>query len=147
MKRNALSFLLAAAVVATGAFALAPATAHAQAAAATAVQGSPSQLVLDNSQRVLTTLEQRRTEFTRNRSALRQFISGEFSQMFDRDYAARQVLGRHGRGASDADVKLFADALADNLMPRAGRSSSPTATPRDSAQPRCGRSPTPSPTT
>ena len=29
--------------------------------------------------------------------------------MFDRDYAARQVLGRHGRGASDEDVKLFAD--------------------------------------
>ena len=42
--------------------------------------------------------------------------------MFDRDYAARQVLGRHGRGASDADVKLFADALADNLMQRYGSS-------------------------
>jgi phospholipid transport system substrate-binding protein len=42
--------------------------------------------------------------------------------MFDRDYAARQVLGRHGRGASDADVKLFADALADSLMRRYGSS-------------------------
>ncbi len=42
--------------------------------------------------------------------------------MFDRDYAARQVLGRHGRGASDADVKLFADALANNLMQRYGSS-------------------------
>ena len=42
--------------------------------------------------------------------------------MFDRDYAARLVLGRHGRGASDADVKLFADALADNLMQRYGSS-------------------------
>ena len=42
--------------------------------------------------------------------------------MFDRDYAARLVLGRHGRGASDADVKLFADALADSLMSRYGSS-------------------------
>ncbi len=28
------------------------------------------------------------------------------------------MLGLHGRGASDADVKLFADALVDNLMQR-----------------------------
>lgn len=42
--------------------------------------------------------------------------------MFDRDYAARQVLGRHGRGAAGGDVKLFADALADNLMRRYGSS-------------------------
>jgi len=42
--------------------------------------------------------------------------------MFDRDYAARLVLGVHGRGASEADVKLFADALADNLMSRYGSS-------------------------
>jgi phospholipid transport system substrate-binding protein len=49
-------------------------------------------------------------------------VSTEFDQMFDRDYAARLVLGVHGRGASDADVKLFADALADNLMARYGSS-------------------------
>jgi phospholipid transport system substrate-binding protein len=49
-------------------------------------------------------------------------VSSEFNSMFDRDYAARQVLGRHGRGAADADVKLFADALADNLMQRYGSS-------------------------
>jgi phospholipid transport system substrate-binding protein len=32
------------------------------------------------------------------------------------------LLGAHGRGASDADVKLFADALADGLMSRYGSS-------------------------
>ncbi len=85
-------------------------------------QGSPSQLVLNNSQRVLSTLEKRRPEFKKNRAALRQFISSEFDAMFDRDYAARLVLGRHARGASDADVKLFADALAENLMQRYGSS-------------------------
>src|SRR5690606_40680630 len=57
-----------------------------------------------------------------DRGALKQFISSEFNQMFDRTYAGRLVLGRHGRGASDADVKLFADALAENLMQRYGSS-------------------------
>lgn len=103
-----------------------PTFAQTRTAAATPVsasmQGTPSQLVLNNSQRVLTTLEKRRAEFSKNRVALRQFISTEFNAMFDRDYAARLVLGRHARGAADQDVKLFADALADNLMQRYGSS-------------------------
>ena len=57
------------------------------------MQGTPSQLVLNNSQRILSTLEKRRAEFTKNRTALREFVSTEFNAMFDRDYAARQVLG------------------------------------------------------
>ncbi|MGH8032137.1 MAG: MlaC/ttg2D family ABC transporter substrate-binding protein [Luteimonas sp.] len=102
----------------------APGAVLAQAAAAkpaaAAAQGSPSKVVLDNSQRVLSALESRRAEFTKNRAALRTFIDSEFNTMFDRDYAGRQVLGRHARGASDADIKLFSDALADNLMQRYG---------------------------
>jgi phospholipid transport system substrate-binding protein len=118
MKRSFLSLVITSALLAA-----APAAVFAQSAtAATAAAASPSKMVLDNSQRVLTTLEQRRSEFSKNRLALRTFVSGEFSKMFDRDYAARQVLGRHGRGAADADVKLFADALADNLMQRYGSS-------------------------
>jgi phospholipid transport system substrate-binding protein len=122
MKRNLMSI-----VIALGLLATAPGLAFAQAADSsepvTNMQGaSPSKLVLDNSQRVLSTLEKRRAEFTANRAALREFITTEFNSMFDRDYAARQVLGRHGRGASEADIKLFADALADNLMQRYGSS-------------------------
>ena len=116
MKRILLSFAIATALVGGAAVAAAP-----SATSATTLQ-SPSRMVLDNSQRVLSTLETRRAEFTKNRGALRQFVSSEFSRMFDRDYAARQVLGRHARGADDADVKLFADALADNLMQRYGDS-------------------------
>lgn len=109
--------------IASGLLLSAPGMALAQAPTASAAsQASPSQLVLDNSTRVLATLEKRRAEFTANRSALRQFINSEFNSMFDRDYAARQVLGRHGRDASDADVKLFADALAESLMQRYGSS-------------------------
>lgn len=115
--------LLSAALAAALAVA-APAVALAQAApaAAAAQQGSASKVVLDNSTRILTTLEQRRAEFKSNSAALKQFIDTEMNKSFDRDYAARLVLGVHGRGASDADVKLFADAMADNLMQRYGTS-------------------------
>ena len=109
-------------VLASALLAAAPAATVLAQPAAPASQGSPSQLVLDNSQRILSTLEKRRAEFTADRGKLEQFVSGEFNSMFDRDYAARQVLGRHARGASDADVKLFADALADSLMRRYGSS-------------------------
>ena len=89
---------------------------------AAAQDATPSKLVLENSQRILTTLEQRRGEFKKDRGALEKFIASEFENTFDRDYAARQVLGRHGRGASAGDVKLFADALANSLMRRYGSS-------------------------
>ena len=116
MKRTALFVVLAAA------FAAAPLAIAVPAPAAAQTFGTPGKLVLDNSTRILNTLETRRTEFTRNNAALQQFVYGEFNQMFDREYAARLVLGAHGRGASDADVAKFADALSDNLMRRYGSS-------------------------
>ncbi|HZH42613.1 MAG TPA: ABC transporter substrate-binding protein [Lysobacter sp.] len=120
---NASRFLLAPAIAAALlAGAPTPALAQAKPAAAATRADSASALVLENSKRILSTLESRRAEFTRNRAALRQFIATEFNQMFDREYAARLVLGAHGRGASEADVRLFADALADNLMQRYGSS-------------------------
>jgi phospholipid transport system substrate-binding protein len=122
MKTPILGLLLASSL-ALPVLALAPVgAASAQAAAPAAAQGSPSKMVLDNSPRILSTLESRRAELTADRGKLEQFVSGEFNTMFDRDYAARQVLGRPARGASDADVKVFADALADSLMRRYGTS-------------------------
>ena len=119
-KRTLLSLVVSSMLLAS-----APALVSAQAAkavAAPAAQGSASKIVLDSSTRILTTLEQRRPEFRKDPAALKQFITSEFNRMFDRDYAARLVLGVHGRGASDADVKLFSQALADNLTSRYGTS-------------------------
>ncbi len=117
MKTKLIPVLLASALLAG-----APSLSFAQAApaAASAQQGQASTVVLDASTRILSTLQQRRAEFRSNPTALRGFINGELTKTFDRDYAARLVLGVHGRGASDADVKLFADAMADNLMQRYG---------------------------
>jgi phospholipid transport system substrate-binding protein len=99
-----------------------PSLSFAQAAPAPAAAGQneAGQAVLDASTRILSTLQQRRSEFRANPTVLRSFINSELNKTFDRDYAARLVLGVHGRGASDADVKLFADAMADNLMQRYG---------------------------
>ncbi len=119
MKKSLLSLFIASALLAG-----APILASAQAAksSAASAQVSPSKLVLDNSTRVLSTLEARRAEFRKDRSALKGFIESEFTRVFDQNYAARLVLGVHGRGASDADVKVFAEALSDNLMSRYGNS-------------------------
>lgn len=95
--------------------AAAPVVAQAQQAAAT-----PGQQVVATGGRILATLQQRRPEFRKNPAALRAFIDTELRSSFDSDYAARLVLGPHGRGASDADIKLFADAMVDNLMQRYG---------------------------
>ncbi|MBA2238505.1 MAG: ABC transporter substrate-binding protein [Lysobacter sp.] len=119
MKRTFLAIALAASLLTA-----VPGVVLAQSAtaAASSKAASPSQLVLANSTRVLGTLEARRPEFSKNPAALEKFVSGEFNQIFDREYAGRLVLGRHGRGASDADVNRFADALSDNLMRRYGAS-------------------------
>lgn len=116
---------LIAIAIAAGLLAAAPAAVHAQQqrpAAATQAADSPSRMVLDNTQRILSELERRRAEFSADRDALNAFVKREFDAMFDRDYAARQVLGRHGRGADEGDIKLFADALADSLLRRYGAS-------------------------
>lgn len=113
---------LLSAVLASTLLVCAPATVLAQPAtsSAPAAQGAATKTVIDSSTRILSTLDQRRAEFRGNPAALRQYINGELNKAFDRDYSARLVLGVHGRGASDADVKLFADALAENLMQRYG---------------------------
>ena len=112
--------LLSAALLSALLAAATPAFAQPAAPAPVAAQNAASGVVLDSANRILGTLDSRRAEFKSNPAALNQFIKSEFNRSFDSDYAARLVLGVHGRGAADADVKLFADAMADNLMARYG---------------------------
>jgi phospholipid transport system substrate-binding protein len=119
MNRSMMSLSLALALAAA---APAIALAQAPATAAAPAQGSASAVVQNGATRIVATLEQRRAEFKANPAALKAFINTEFNATFDGDYAARLVLGLHGRGASDADVAAFADALADNLTARYGQS-------------------------
>ena len=122
MKISLPSSRLAAAVL-TALLAAAPsftATAATPPPAATAAQGTASRMVQDSAGRVLATLDSRRAEFKASPAALNQFIKSEFTRSFDSDYAARLVLGVHGRGAAAADVADFSAAMADNLTARYG---------------------------
>ncbi|MEO5596949.1 MAG: ABC transporter substrate-binding protein [Lysobacteraceae bacterium] len=83
---------------------------------------TPSQLVQSNSQRVIRALSSRRAEFQANTVLLHDYIRSEFSHGFDRVYSARLVLGRNGTDVADAQLRGFADALAENLMQRYGNS-------------------------
>src|SRR3546814_11052029 len=97
MNRKLVPLLVAGALLATVP-GLAPVHAAPQADSSVRV-ASPSKLVLDNSERILSTLESRRDEFTKNPAALRPFVSSEFDNMFDRESAARPVPGPNGRGS------------------------------------------------
>lgn len=115
MKTSILCLALAAALLAAT-----PALQAQTRPAATAPASSAGTEVMASSSRIIDTLQSRKAEFRSNRTALRQYIDGELNRSFDRTYAARLVLGVHARGASEAQVKLFADAMADNLMGRYG---------------------------
>jgi len=81
---------------------------------------SASQLIEQGTQRILDTLNIRHAEFAHNQGALHAFVASEFDAIFDRAYSARMVLGRHARGADEADIALFADALIEGLLQRYG---------------------------
>jgi len=117
MTRRLLNALLMAALVLCGA----SHTLLAQTTPATVTgPATASQTVEQGTQRILGTLNTRRTEFAQDREALRAFVATEFDTLFDRNYSARMVLGRHARGADEADIALFADALTDGLLQRYG---------------------------
>ncbi len=81
---------------------------------------SPSALVKTHSEQILQALDARRAEFRRSPETLQQFIRSELEELFDRDYSARLVLGRHSRSASPDQVQAFGVALTDNLLDRYG---------------------------
>lgn len=114
--------ILSIALLASALAAASPAIALPAAPAPAATQSAASGVVLDSANRILATLDSRRTEFKANPAALNQFIKSEFNRSFDADYAARLVLGVHGRGAPAGDVADFAAAMADSLTARYGSS-------------------------
>jgi len=119
VNRRLLMSLLILAPILCAASSLTLATPQTAPAAATG-PGAASAMVESNTQRIVDALDARRAEFARDNAALRAFVASELDAIFDRNYSARMVLGRHARGADAADVALFADALTDGLLQRYG---------------------------
>lgn len=80
----------------------------------------PGAIVEERTRSVLTTLVAERSSFSADRARLESFVEDELDALFDREYSARLVLGRHGRGVDPEKISAFADALIKSLLKRYG---------------------------
>lgn len=78
----------------------------------------PEQLVRDTAGRILDALNQRSAEFADNPAAVEDLVRRDLMPVLDIRYSARLILGRTGRGASDAQIDAFADAMSEVLIKR-----------------------------
>lgn len=90
------------------------------ASAAVAANARPAAIVEERTETVLKTLVEQRAAFSADRGKLNAFVESELDALFDREYSARLVLGRHSRGADPAKVSAFADALVKSLLNKYG---------------------------
>ncbi len=102
-------------------FGLAPLALPAQAVPApqpaTAVPGpGPQELMQQISQDLLHELDANRAAITKDPKKLRGLADKYLLPHFDVDYAARLVLGKHWRTATDAQKRRFIDAFYQSLM-------------------------------
>ena len=92
---------------------------HAQATAtapATVPGPGPQELVQKVSQDLLRDLDANRAVYTKDPQKLRVMVDKYLLPAFDVDYAARLVLGKNWRTATDAQKKRFIDAFYGSMM-------------------------------
>jgi len=98
-----------------------PPAAHAATEASTtkaaAVPGpGPRELMQQVSQNLLRELDANRAMYAKDPRQLRALVDRYLLPHFDTDYAARLVLGKHWRTATDAQRQRFVDAFYQSLM-------------------------------
>ena len=91
-------------------------TAEKPAAAAPVPGPGPQQLIQKVSQDLLRDLDINRALYKKEPQKLRALVDKHLLPNFDVDYAARLVLGKHWRSASEAQRKRFIDAFYQSLM-------------------------------
>lgn len=84
--------------------------------AAAAPGQTPNQVVETTANELARRIEGRQAELEKNPEALYAVVNEVFLPVFDTDYAARLVLGRHGRSATPAQRQAFIDAFYDFLL-------------------------------
>lgn len=78
----------------------------------------PADIVTQRTQAVLQSISQNRDAYKADPQKLRAFVRNELDGVMDSVYAGQLVLARHGRSASQQQVKDFADALTESLLRR-----------------------------
>lgn len=87
-------------------------------AAVAALADSPVMVIEDGAKELGQKIEGRRDELRNDKKTLYALIDEMLLPRFDREYAARLVLGRHWRGASDEQKKRFVNAFYRALLQR-----------------------------
>lgn len=83
-------------------------------------EAKPEEIIRQSTDRVFEGLRTRAAEFNADEAALLEFVRAELGPTMDTAYTGRLVLGRHSRGADEAEVVAFAEALQENLLRRYG---------------------------
>ena len=78
----------------------------------------PRTIIEETTTHILQTLQEQREEFEANPEKLRTLVREDLLPLIDHDYTARLILGRAGRGASEAQLSAFSDAMSDVLINR-----------------------------
>ena len=79
---------------------------------------SPTDVIREASDLLSAQLEERRDEFAADEAALHTMVNEIILPRFNREYAARLVLGRNWRNASEQQRADFVDAFYNNLLRR-----------------------------
>lgn len=87
-------------------------------AAVAALADSPVMVIEDGAKELGQKIEGRRDELRNDKKTLYALIDEMLLPRFDREYAARLVLGRHWRDASDEQKKRFVNAFYRALLQR-----------------------------
>jgi len=115
-RRNHRGSMLLIALMGLAPMALPAQTAPTAKPAVTAPGPAPQELMQKVSQDLLRELDANRALYTKDPSQLRVLADKYLLPNFDIDYAARLVLGKHWRSATDAQRKRFIDAFYQSLM-------------------------------
>lgn len=83
-------------------------------------EAKPADIISQSTDRLFEGLRTRASEFNADEQALLDFVRAELGPTMDTAYTGRLVLGRHSRGADEAEVTAFAEALQENLLRRYG---------------------------
>jgi phospholipid transport system substrate-binding protein len=111
MKRFSIAAMTLALLVGTGAHGAEPAAADAS---------DPSKLIEDCAQRMLKDLDAHRAEYRKDPSKIHKLVDEVLLPHFDTQYAARLVLGKHWREASQDQRQRFIDAFYKSLLENYG---------------------------
>lgn len=78
----------------------------------------PREIIQQSAHEVLTKINANRADYEANPEKLIQLVDDVLMPWFDDVYAARLILGRHGRGVPAEKIQLFASAMQDLLVER-----------------------------